>query len=109
MILSAAKSHGRQSGVDIQSLSEINAAIEFASNQTPAIILIDLQTPGFDYVEFANQVADMKTYSGRTIAFAQHVNTTTLEQATPLFDEIMTRGQFNKNLGTIISGVATNQ
>jgi hypothetical protein len=69
------------------------------------LLMIDLQMPGLDLESLSSVIGSVGAeFRPTTIAYAQHVNVDLIQQAkTAAFDQVLTRGQFNSNLGTLIA------
>lgn len=100
MMSSTARSHANSHGVSIKFASSFSQAIQELSENTFELCLADLQAGGMDMDQLAEKVAEVGV---PTVVYAQHVNVDIIEKAKGLgFSEVMTRGQFNKNLGSVI-------
>jgi DNA-binding NtrC family response regulator len=102
MMSSTARSHANSQGVEIKFASTFSQAIQELSDAEYQLCLADLQAGGMDMEGLA---AKVKEIGVRTIVYVQHVNVEIIQKANELgFAEVMTRGQFNKNLGAIVGG-----
>ncbi len=100
MMSSTARSHASSQGVDIRFASSFPQALDELSQNSFQLCLADLQAGGMDMDKLSEIIAENGT---PTIVYVQHVNVDTMEKAKGLgFTEVMTRGQFNKSLGTIV-------
>lgn len=107
MMSSNASSHARQKDIKLSQAGSIKTAIAFIEEKKPRLLIIDLQTPGLDVGLLGEEVKGLAdSVCPLTIAYAQHVNTELLEQARSAgFDQVLTRGQFNAQVGTIIADI----
>ena len=102
MMSSTARSHAQSQGVEIVFANSMKAAIEHLEAGTCTLCLADLQMKGIQMEELAAAATQQET---GTVVYVQHVQVELLEQAKQIsFGAVMTRGQFNKSLGQIISG-----
>ncbi len=108
MMSSNANSHARQKKIDLKTVDSIQAAILLIEEHRPHLLLIDLQTPGLDVESLGRSVRELAdSVCPLTIAYAQHVNLDLLQQAkTAGFDQVLTRGQFNSQMGQIVAEAA---
>ena len=104
MMSSNASSHARQSDVKLSMTASIKSAIETIQESKPHLLIVDLQTPGLDVELLGEEIKGLAdAVCPLTIAYAQHVNVELLEQAKSAgFDQVLTRGQFNAQVGRII-------
>ncbi len=108
MIQSNASSAARQSGAMIKAIGNLEEAMTMFSEQSDAMLLVDLQTPGLDVGQLLERLSAIDASSRRAIAFAQHVEVDLIEQAQGAgFEAVMTRGQFSRNLPGIVKEYAT--
>ena len=108
MMASNAGSHAHQRKMELKTVDSAEAAIKLIEDQRPYLFLIDLQTPGLEVAALGESVRELAdSVCPLTIAYAQHVNVDLLRQAQSAgFDQILTRGQFNNQIGQIIDEVA---
>ena len=104
MILSNANSTARSLEFKISACGNVEKLVDGLKKCPPQLLLIDLQTPGLNVADLASKLGEMELQV-RIVAFAQHVNVEIIEQAKGLFDEVMTRGQFNKSVAGLIEGI----
>jgi len=107
MMSSNASSHARQKEIKFSTASSVESAIAFVQESKPHLLIIDLQTPGLDVALLGEEVKGLAdSVCPLTIAYAQHVNVELLEQAKSAgFDQVLTRGQFNAQVGKIIGDI----
>jgi len=107
MMSSNASSHARQNDIKLSTAGSIKSAITFVEESKPHLLIIDLQTPGLDVALLGKEIKELAdSVCPLTIAYAQHVNVELLEQAKSAgFDQILTRGQFNAQVGKIIGDI----
>ena len=107
MMSSNATSHARQKDVNLSLAGSVKSAISYIEENKPQLLIVDLQMPGLDVGLLGEEVQRLAdAVCPVTIAYAQHVNVELLEQANAAgFDQVLTRGQFNAQIGTIIDGV----
>lgn len=107
MMSSNASSHARQKDIKLSTTPTIKSAIAMIQESKPHLLIVDLQTPGLDVELLGEEIKGLAdAVCPLTIAYAQHVNVELLEQAkTAGFDEVLTRGQFNAQVGKIIEEV----
>ena len=107
MMSSNASSHARQKDIKLSTAGSVKSALTFIEEKKPRLLIIDLQTPGLDVAMLGEEIKGLAdAVCPLTIAYAQHVNVELLEQAKSAgFDEILTRGQFNAQVGKIIGEV----
>ncbi len=106
MMSSSANAAARASGLKITTLPTV-AKLKSVLADEPALklLLVDLQMPGLDLESLSNVIESVDAEQRpTTIAYAQHVNVELIEQAkTAAFDQVLTRGQLNSNLGTLMT------
>ncbi len=108
MMSSNASSHARQQNVKLSTAGSIKSAISFIEENKPHMLIVDLQTPGLDVELLGEEIKGLPdAVCPLTIAYAQHVNVELLEQAKSAgLDQVLTRGQFNAQVGKIIEEAA---
>lgn len=108
MMSSNATSHAREKEIELTTVFSSNDAIQMIEEKRPYLFLIDLQTPGLDVEALGESVRELAdSVCPLTIAYAQHVNVDLLQQAkTAGFDQVLTRGQFNNQIGQIVAEIA---
>lgn len=106
MMASNASSHAKQNGIAFSQASSAKSAIEIIAENRPHLLLIDLQCPGLDIAGLGKSLNGLSdSMSPLSIAYAQHVETDKLESAKAAgFDQVLTRGQINSQMGQIIAG-----
>lgn len=84
----------------------VEATIEAARLDKPALVICDLHSQKVDPLELANQLkADEELRSIPLLGFFSHVQTELQRQAEAAgFDRVLPRSAFTKNLGVILSG-----
>ncbi len=108
MMSSNASSHAREKEIELKTVFSSKDAIQMIEEKRPYLFLIDLQTPGLDVEALGESVRELAdSVCPLTIAYAQHVNVDLIQQAkTAGFDQVLTRGQFNSQIGQIVAEVA---
>lgn len=108
MMSSNVSSHARQKGIGFKTIDAADAAIKLIEEERPHLFIIDLQSPSLDINHLGELVRELPdSVCPLTIAYAQHVNVELLQQAqTAGFDQVLTRGQFNSQVGQIVKEVA---
>lgn len=108
MMSSSASSHARQRKLDLKTVDSASEAITLIEDQRPYLFLIDLQTPGLEVDTLGQSLRELAdSICPLTIAYAQHVNVDLLQQAKSAgFDQVLTRGQFNSQIGQIVAEIA---
>ena len=106
MMASNASAHAQQQGIKISQVSTAQRGLEMVQEHRPQLLLVDLQCPGLDIPALGNSLGSLAdSISPLTIAFAQHVETDKLQAAKDAgFDQVLTRGQMNSQVGQIIAG-----
>lgn len=100
MMSSTARSHANSQGVSIKFSSSFAQALNELAENSYQLCLADLQSGGMDMEKLAEVTKEVGVDS---IVYAQHVYTDVIEKANSLgFTEVMTRGQFNKSLASIV-------
>ena len=113
MIASAASSHARDAGHKFKYVANVDRVLHFIQKGNEAdaapeakveLLLVDLQTPQFTLDAYNQTLAD--TALPPTFCFAQHVLVDLLRSARESkFDQVLTRGQFNGALPTMIASI----
>lgn len=105
MMASTASSHARQKNITLRTATSADSAITLVKEARPHLFLVDLQTPGVEIAALGDAVRGLPdAVSPMTIAYAQHVNLESLDEARRAgFDQVLTRGQFNQQVGAIIA------
>ena len=97
---------GEQVGADIRFAKSIEAALNQARDEAPALVIVDLNAGGCDAVELAHAFKDDDNLNAiPLLGFFSHVQID-LQQAALAggFDRVMPRSAFTKNLPEILSG-----
>ncbi len=83
-------------------------ALKTIQDERPHLLLIDLQMPGLDIDSLGSEIKELSdSVSPLTVAYAQHVQVDLLARARSAgFDQVITRGQFNNQIGRIIGDSA---
>lgn len=104
MIASTANSFGQQHQVAVSQTSKAEKALEIIDESRPHVLLVDLQTSNLDVGQLGEKISSLAdSVAPLTIAYAQHVYVDLLEEAKSAgFDQVLTRGQLNSQLGRII-------
>ncbi len=109
MIQSSAAANAREHGVALETTTNVQQVVESLAGGNVELLLLDLQTPNLDLTQLLSTLSSMESRPA-TIAFAQHVEVQLLKSANkPMIDQVMTRGQFSRNLPDIISRVAQSR
>jgi len=97
-----------QLGVSVSFPRRIEALMEAALRDQPALIICDLHATRIDPVELATLLkADERLRSTPLLGFFSHVQTELQQQAEQAgFDRVIPRSLFTKNLGLILQGSA---
>ncbi len=105
MMASTASSHARQNNVTLQAATNAEAAITLVQEVRPHLLIVDLQAPGLEITALGDAVRGLPdAVCPMTIGYAQHVNLESLDEARRAgFDQVLTRGQFNQQVGAIIA------
>ena len=106
MMASNASAHAQQQGVKISQVSTAERGLEMVREHRPQMLLVDLQCPGLDITALGNSLSSLAdSIVPLTIGFAQHVEVEKLQAAKDSgFDQVLTRGQMNSQVGQIIAG-----
>jgi CheY-like chemotaxis protein len=93
-------------GVRARFARSIEAMIEAARREAPALIICDLHSEKVDPIELAKQLKkDEQLRSIPLLGFFSHVQTELQRQAEEAgFDEVIPRSVFSKYLGEILAG-----
>ncbi len=109
MIQSSAAANAHERHVVLETTANVQQAVESLAGGNVELLLLDLQTPNLDLTCLLARLSGMECRPA-TIAFAQHVEVQLLQSANqPEIDQVMTRGQFSRNLPDIISRVAQSR
>ncbi len=97
-----------QLGVSVSFPRRIEALMEAALRDQPALIICDLHATRIDPIELAKALkADERLRSTPLLGFFSHVQTELQRQAEQAgFDRVIPRSLFTKNLGLILQGSA---
>ena len=107
MMSSTARSHAKSQQAEIVFANSMKAALEHLKSGSCGLCLADLQMQGIQMEELAAVATEQKI---ETIVYVQHVMVELLQQAKEIgFGTVMTRGQFNKSLGQIISDAKSSE
>lgn len=106
MMASNANAHAKQQNVKISQVSTAERGLEMVKEHRPQLLLVDLQCPGLDIPALGTSLGALAdAISPLTIGFAQHVEVEKLQTAKDVgFDQVLTRGQMNSQVGQIIAG-----
>lgn len=102
---SAANSFGRQHGVTVNQIASVDKAFEIINEFRPHVLIVDLQTPKLDVIDLGQRIKSLAdSIAPLAIGYAQHVEVALIETAKQAgFDQVLTRGQLNSQLGRIVS------
>ena len=106
MMASNASAHAKQQGIKICQASSGERGLEIVKKDRPHLLLVDLQCPGLDISALGKSLSKLAdSITPLTIGFAQHVETEKLQAGRDAgFDQVLTRGQMNSQVGQIIAG-----
>lgn len=108
MIQSNATAAAKVAGLELRSVANLTTAMEKAVSENVAAILVDLQAPGLVVDSLIVELSKLEKQIP-VIAFAQHVEEDLLAAArNGVFDQVLTRGQFFRQLPAIISQLANS-
>jgi CheY-like chemotaxis protein len=104
MGVSRVEGAARQAGISFRFLPNVEAVADFCAAQPVALVLVDLATPRLDVTALVGRLrSDSAGQAPRTIAFGPHVHEEALEAAaTAGCDQVLSRGAFMAQLGTIL-------
>lgn len=94
---------GQRAGVTVRVLGNPDALVDVTTTDSPGLVILDISTPGLD-VEQA--VASIRSVGEGTtvIAYGPHVHHERLEAAQSAgCDVVLSKGQFNSQIDTIVS------
>lgn len=104
MMSSTARSYAKNNDVSIKFANSFPHALTELENGDYDTCFADLQATGMDVNQLA---AAVKSKQVKTIAYVQHVSVEMLAMAKELdFAQVMTRGQFHKSVGELISAAS---
>jgi len=106
MMASNAQAHAKQQGAKMFQVPTAERGLEILRESRPHLLLVDLQCPGLDIKSLGASLGNLAdAISPLTIGFAQHVEVEKLHAARDAgFDQVLTRGQMNSQIGQIIAG-----
>ncbi len=95
-------------GVAVRFARTVEALIDIARRDVPALIICDLHSQKIDPIELAKQLkADEELRSIPLLGFFSHVQTELRQQAEQAgFDRVMPRSAFTTNLAQILAGTS---
>ncbi|MEQ9408891.1 MAG: hypothetical protein RIK87_14235 [Fuerstiella sp.] len=105
MLGSTVGGHAASHGLACHTTADISGLKAVVSAATNFLLLVDLGTPGLDIRQLADAVpaATLQT----AIAYGPHVHREKLEAARQCgFGQVMSRGQFNAQVGQLIASAA---
>lgn len=104
MMSSTASALARSSDRTYKMVASTERLAAIADENGPALVLVDLQTPGLQLSELDRWISERLEPTGSTaIAYAQHVAVDELRQASECgFTKVLTRGQLNRQLAELI-------
>ena len=105
MMSSNASSHASQHDKTLKTVGSAESALKLIEENRPHLLLVDLQTAGLSVEDLGRKIRELPdSVCPLSIAYAQHVNVEMLESAKSAgFDQVLTRGQMNSQIGQIIS------
>ncbi len=97
---------GEQVGAQIQFVKSIDAAIDKARDETPALVIVDLNAGCCDAMELARTFkGDDNLKAIPLLGFFSHVQTELQQAALAAgFDQVIPRSAFTKNLAAVLQG-----
>ncbi len=104
MMSSTVSSVVRAEGGTFRYVASVDRAKVKLEGSSCELLIVDLQTPGLDWVALAQFVSEVPL----AYAFAQHVNVELLKNARELpFKEVLTRGQIHAGINQIVGELET--
>ena len=106
MMSSTASSAARANGHKFKFVPLVSRAIELVKEHKAELLFVDLQTADFKLDEMEALWAEMEP-KPKCVCYAQHVMVDMLQAASDsdCFDQVMTRGQFNKSVDNVIQEI----
>ena len=95
-------------GVEVEFVKSLPAALESARREPPSLIICDLHSEKCDPMELARQLKADEALKGiPLVGFFSHVNIELKQSAEEAgFDRVLPRSLFVKKLGDILAGTA---
>jgi hypothetical protein len=92
-------------GTHVKTVATPQALIESLAAEEPrSLVLLDLNAFGWNLAEWVPQIRDAAQPPRAILAYGPHVHTQRLGDATTAgCDEVLTRGQFNAQLDTVLA------
>jgi CheY-like chemotaxis protein len=106
MFTSRATAAARDAGANLTVVSSPAATVEQANQLENALVLVDLTLPGLDINALAQLLID-NAAATELIAYGPHVQAGRLEAARAAGCTVLTRGQFDAQMGTILDEAAS--
>lgn len=99
----------RHLGVTVEFASSGQAVLEKASNNAPALVILDLGAAGLDPIGvIARLKADPTLRDARIVGFVNHERVDLIDQARQAgCDEVLTRGAFTKGLPDMLAAAGS--
>ena len=90
-------------GLTAQSAASVDAAVQMAQTGPIRLCLVDLDLPDLDLAALVKSLRDSGDPPPVVVAYGPHVHTAKLDAARQAgCDEVLTRGQFNKQVDGIL-------
>ncbi len=107
MISSQLTGPAQQQGIPLQTVSTTDAVVERCSEESVALVVLDLGMPGLDFAALIESLRSCAKQPGAIVAFGPHVHENKLAAAREAgCDEVFSRGQFFSAAGEIFARYA---
>jgi CheY-like chemotaxis protein len=104
MLMASAQGAADRHGVLLTAAADSEQALAACRDEGLRLVLIDLRLPGLDVAEFVGRVRGAKPQAARVVACGPHVHTHTLAAAAEAgCDEVITRGEFDRRIPSLLA------
>jgi DNA-binding NarL/FixJ family response regulator len=94
---------GQAAGWRVRSLNTLPRLVEFAKQEAPRLVIIDLGVPSMNAADVVASVKAVCTRSPRFVAYGSHVDTATLQAARDAgCDPVLPRSKMSTDLHTLM-------
>jgi CheY-like chemotaxis protein len=103
MVISQVSGAAAQQGSTLRAISSAADAVKACTADSPELVIVDLGTPSVDVGTLVDQLKSSNASMPRVVAFGPHVHVEKLAAARAAGCDVMSRGQFLTQIGSVLS------
>jgi DNA-binding response OmpR family regulator len=104
MVISQVSGAAAQHGSLVRAVSSTSDAVEACAAKDVELVIVDLGAPSVDVAAFVDQLKSSTARVPRIVAFGPHVHVDKLAAAREAGCDVMSRGQFLMQVGSVLAG-----